>query len=56
MGRPSKDHEAFSARLLKEDIDKLNEINKETGLSKTVIVEKAIEMFYKHYKETGKIN
>ncbi len=55
MGRPSKDYEAFSARLLKEDVEKINEINKETGLPKTVIVEKAVEMFYEYYKKTGKV-
>ena len=56
MARPSKDYEIFSGRIYKESAEKLNQINKETSLPKTAIVEKAIDMYYEHYKKTGKIN
>ena len=56
MARPNKEYEVFSSRLYKECAEKLNKINKETGLPKTAIVEKAIDMYYEHYKKTGKVN
>ena len=56
MARPIKEYEVFSGRIYKEAAEKLNQINKQTGLSKTAIVEKAIEMYFEHYKKTGKIN
>lgn len=56
MARPSKEYKVFSGRIYKESAEKLNQINKETGLPKTAIVEKAIDMYYEHYKKTGKVN
>ena len=56
MARPNKEYEVFSGRIYKESAEKLNQINKETGLPKTAIVEKAIDMFYEYYEKTGKVN
>lgn len=35
--------------------NKLTEINEETEVPKTTIIEKAIELYYRTYKETGKL-
>lgn len=56
MARPSKDYEVFSGRICRDAAEKLKKINKETGLPKTAVVEKAINMFYEYYEKTGKVN
>ena len=56
MSRHPKDYEIFSGRICRESADKLNQIRDETGLTKTVIVEKAIDRYYEYYKKSGKIN
>ena len=56
MARPCKDYKVFSGRICKPSADRLDRISKETGLPKTVVVEKAIDVFFNRYKETGRIN
>lgn len=56
MARQNKEYEIFSARIYKECAERLTELNKETGIPKTAIVEKAVNMFYDNYKRTGKIS
>ena len=56
MARPSKEYEVFSGRIRKDSAEMLTQMNEEIGLPKTVIVEKAIEMYFKYYKKTGKVN
>ena len=35
--------------------EKLTEVCQKTSLSKTAATERAIQMYYKHYKKTGKV-
>lgn len=53
--RTKKEYEILHCKLKKEISKLLTELCEETGLSKTVAVEHAIQMYYKYYKETGKI-
>ena len=55
MSMPKKDSEYLSCRLAKEQYDKMVHISKDSGLTKTKVVEKALDMFYDHYKKTGKV-
>lgn len=55
MARKPKDYDTFSCRLEKDKSNKLTEINEETGVPKTIIIERAIELYYRTYKETGKL-
>ena len=50
-----KTSECFSCRLAKVSFDKLDEICRDVGLTKTKVVEKAIDKFYESYKKTGKV-
>lgn len=54
MPMPKKEAEYLSCRLAKEAYDKLSYVSRESGLTKTKVVEKALDMFYEHYKKTGK--
>lgn len=53
--KPMKEYEVLHCKLEKEISKLLNQICKETGLSKTVATERAIQMYYTYFKETGKI-
>ena len=50
----TKEYVAFNCKLDKQAADMLEKICKETGLSKTAAVERAIAMYYEHFKKTGK--
>ena len=55
-GRPSKgENKPCTFKLTKSVLDKLDVMQNETCLTKTVIVEKAIEMMYDYYQNTGKV-
>ena len=51
--RKPKESENFTCRMEKETMKLLNQVSEETGLTKTVIVEKGILLFYERYKEKG---
>ena len=55
MPRPSKEHRVLNCKLDKEIADMLDEFSSNTGLPKTTTVEKALKMYFEHYKKTGKI-
>lgn len=50
-----KEYEFLNCRMEKSAADKLNEIVRNVGLTKTKAVEKAVEKFYEEYKRTGKV-
>lgn len=53
--RKLKESEILNCRIEKSASDKLEEVCREVGLTKTKAVEKAIEKFYDEYKKTGKV-
>ena len=55
MPRPRKDSEFWHCRLEKTIDTHLREFCKDTGLPRTATVEKALKLYLKRYKETGKI-
>lgn len=55
MARAKKTSEYLSMRIDKQVSDKIEEICHEVGLTKTKVVEKAVEKFYDEYKKTGKV-
>ena len=55
MRKEKKNSEFLNCKIEKETAEHLKELCNETGLSKTVATERAIELYYKQYKDTGKI-
>ena len=55
MSRQSKDYKSLNCKIDKQVSNELENFIKETGLSKTVTVEKALTMYIEKYKQTGKI-
>lgn len=55
MARAKKLSVYLSMRIDKTASDKIEEVCREVGLTKTKAVEKAIEKFYDEYKKTGKV-
>lgn len=49
MPRQKKDWKPFCINLATETYDKVDEYNKSTGLPKTLIVEKALEEWFKRH-------
>lgn len=55
MGRNKKDTRNLNCKVDKEVFNNLEQFVQETGLSKTITVEKALKMYLKNYNDTGKI-
>lgn len=55
MARQAKDFKNLNCKVEKSVSDLLEKFIEDTGLSKTVTVEKAFTMYIEYYKETGKI-
>lgn len=55
MSRARKDSRAISCNLEAKIADELDNFLIETGLSKTVAIEKALRMYLDNYNKTGKI-
>ena len=55
MAKQKKNFVPVNAKIEKEVADKLSELCEETGLSKTAVIENAVEMFFDYYKKTGKV-
>ena len=55
MPQHKKDHKLLNCKIEKEIADLLDEFVAETGLSKTVTVEKALKAYIEKYYKTGKI-
>ena len=55
MSRPKKLNEVLHCRIEKQLADKLVEHSVQTGLTKTATVERALRLYFEHYKKTGKI-
>ena len=53
--RESKDYKVLNCKLEKNVADKLEEVCQKTSLSKTAVTERSIQMYYEHYKKTGKV-
>lgn len=53
MGMPQKEWEYFSCKLDKEVAESLNRFCKDTGLSKTKAVEKALQQYIETYYKEG---
>lgn len=51
----TKEYVAFNCKLDKQASDKLDTICKETGLSKTAAVERAIAAYFEQFKKTGRV-
>ena len=55
VGRPKKDGQYINCYVKKNIATDLEKFCEDTGLSKTVAVEKAVEKYLEHYKKTGRI-
>lgn len=55
MPQHKKDFKLLNCKIEKEIADMLNQFSEETGLSKTVTVERALKAYIEKYKKTGKI-
>lgn len=55
MGRPKKDSHPFSIRMDSETYERLEKYCKESGLAKTVAIERAINMYVDDYNLKQKI-
>ena len=51
MPRQKKDNESLNIRLAKALSEQLNEHCRETGITKTFVVEKALSMYFADYKK-----
>ncbi len=55
MARPPKDYEFLNCKLNKNISEEVKKICEETHLTKTSVIERALEEYIKQYKNTGKI-
>ena len=55
MGRPSKDFKYLNCKIERSISEELDKFIEETGLSKTVTVERALKMYFEQFGKTGKI-
>lgn len=55
MTKSSKDFRNVHCKVEKSIADMLDELVKETGQTKTAVVEKALFLYISRYRETGKI-
>lgn len=55
MPQIKKDYKMLNCKLERPVADRLDNFVKQTGLSKTVTVEKALEAYIDKYEKTGKI-
>lgn len=55
MARPNKEYKNVNCKVDKEIAESLEVFVKETGLTKTATVEKALKFYIEQYKKTGKI-
>ena len=55
MPQHKKDYKLLNCKLEKPIADQLEQFSEETGLSKTVAVERALKAYFLNYKKTGKI-
>lgn len=55
MARPKKDGVKATYIIEKSIMEDLEKFCEETGLSKTVTVEKALKMYLDNYRETGRL-
>lgn len=55
MARPKKDSIKITCSVAASSVKKINELSEKTSLSKTSVVERAVEMYYENYRNTGKI-
>ena len=55
MGRPPKESTPLNVKLNKALFVELDRMSKDTSLSKTAIVERALAHYIKSYNETGRI-
>ena len=55
MSRQQKPAEHLNIRLEKNVADRLAQFCKDTGLTKTAAVERALDQYIKEYQKTGKI-
>lgn len=55
MPQHKKDYKVLNCKLDKSVADILDKFIEDTGLSKTVTVEKALKAFIEQYNKTGKI-
>lgn len=55
MARQTKESANLSCKIAADVSDKLTNMSAKTGLSKTVIIEKAVREYCEKYDKTGKI-
>lgn len=55
MARKNKQFKNLNCKIDKEISNLLEKFITDTGLSKTVTVEKSLKMYIEHYNKTGKI-
>lgn len=55
MNKPLKNGVPLNCKIDKKTAEELDEFIKNTGLSKTATVERALKTYFEEYKKTGKI-
>lgn len=56
MARPKKEHKAITVTIAKDVSDELTAFSNKTGLTKTLVVEKGVQMFIAHWNKYMKEN
>lgn len=54
MAKPKKDYRNIGIKADVKTVEQLNEMRDEIGLSLTKAIERAVDRYYKMWKETGK--
>ena len=55
LGRTEKQYKNLNCKIYRETHERLDKFVKDTSLSKTATVERALKMYIEHYNKTGKI-
>ena len=55
MNKPLKNGVPLNCKIDKKTADQLDEFTKQTKLSKTATVERALKTYFENYQKTGKI-
>lgn len=53
MARPNKDSITINIRMEKEIAEKLEEFSKNAGMTKTIVIERAVKEYIEKHKESN---
>ena len=55
MSQHKKDYKLLNCKIEREIAKNLDQFSKETGISKTATVEKALKRYFEQFEKTGKV-